>query len=233
MFRSIKVLTIASVLLASAFSNAGMIYDVSSTPTVNCGSAPHGLWTNRYNNAGCGEYFDFQDGSTLTVDNTQAILSATALNSGGLLATIEITFGGFADNYAHYKNGGTPDYNGGGNGIDWDFYTRVTQGTISFSNGDMFNILLVGADPLNPTDPTGKPVLQVGDGANDKSSGFGASAWLDIYNTNGSPAYLGGQHWDLNMSLSGGTGTVTASSPSILVLLGLGIVGLGFAHRRK
>ena len=222
---------LAAAMTLTQAANAMSVYEVSSTPNINCGNDPHGLWTNNYNSSGCEEYYDFlQPGSTLTVDGATAVLEATAMNEAGVVATIDITFGGFMETYPYYKNGGTPDYNGTDNPVDWDFFTYITAGTISFSNGDMFDILLVNQPGAGIASPS-SPVLQIGDGANDKSSGLGASAWLDAYTANGD---LVNGHWDLNMSLSlipGGGGSVPA--PGTVALLGLGLLGLAARRRRR
>ncbi|MFT5900374.1 MAG: hypothetical protein ACI97K_003045 [Glaciecola sp.] len=151
-----------------------------------------------------------------------AVLNATAKNQAGETATINITFGGFAQTYGNIKNGGTPNYDAINNA--WDFYTVVNSEVISFSTSmsDVFTTLLFGQSASTGAASGNKRVFQLGDGANDKSSGFGASAWVDVYDANGA---LRNGHWDLNMSLT------AVPEPGAIAVLGLGLIGL--ARRRK
>ena len=98
----------------------------------------------------------------------------------------------------------------------WDFFRDVT-GTISFAYeaNPMVTIHSVAI-----TQMVGSYALQIGDGANDKTSAFGASAWIQ------GPAMYS-HHWDLNMDLT------RVPLPSVIWLMGLGFVMIAVARRRR
>lgn len=202
-----------------ANSNAATVYAVSSTTTVNCSNSPHGLWTSSYQNTGCEQYFDFQTGSTLTIDGGTATLNATAINNAGLEATINLIFGEYQNHYSNVKEGGGTYNPGATDGSDWDFFSTIESGFISFSNGETFAPLLVNQGGTSP-------VMQIGLGADDKTTGFGASAWLDPYFViaPGELASLDpqqyGNHWDLNMTLT----PLPIPAPFILFASGLALL---------
>lgn len=73
---------------------SSVTYAVSSTSKVNCSNSPHGLWANQYQvgGGGCQQYYDFQKGSTLVVDESTgtALLKATGKNPAGVVGTVDL-----------------------------------------------------------------------------------------------------------------------------------------------
>ena len=210
-------------LLFISTANAGIIntWDVSSTSKVNCSSGgtgyEHGLWTNTLQTGGsCSQYFNFDAGTTLIqYDNNTAVLSGSATNGSNVTADINITFGGFQDTYSSVKTGGGNDTS------DWDFYTTIESGSTIVINNTTYYVDIHDA-------PGDDFVMQIGTGANDKTSAFGASSWLDIYEDEARTKvlYEGGQHWDLNMDL-----TARVPEPQVLFIFTMGLIGLGLSRR--
>ncbi len=231
---AVALLALAGAAQASPVHVA--TYNVSDTAQVDCGSSSHGLWTNSYlsGSGACGQYFSFDSGTTLDVDSTtdSATLTGTATNSAGIVATIDIEFGGFGNLIdsagRDIKTGGGP-YDRVLDDPDWDFFHFITKGEISFDNGDVFRILLVEQPLEKGTASVDAPVLQIGEGANDKTGVFGASTWLNAYVGNPNDGYkLVEGHWDLNMDLA------PVPIPAAAWLFGSALMGLvGFARRKN
>jgi hypothetical protein len=201
--------TLLVMLMATASSAATVtnIWAVSNTGQINCGTSPHGLWTNTLNLGAdaCNDYFSFNTGSTFTeFDDGTAVLAATATNPDGFVADIDITFGSYSPTHSPVKTGGGPEL------ASWYFYESIVSGGITV---DSVNYSLAMA---------GGYALQIGDGANDKTGVFGASVWL--LPTGGT--YNGG-HWDLNMDFS------PVPVPAAVWLFGSGLLGLVGVARRK
>lgn len=201
---------VAATLFATTASAVPTVYDVSDAAG-NCNGGPHGLWTNHAMGSPSCDANYFSISGTLTVDEDAgtAALSATAINPDSVLATIELTFGGFTDDHTSL-----PVKTGGGSThiADWIFFTTV-DGTIDIAGLGSFDALGL----------TGGHGLQVGLGANDKTSDFGASVWLDM-----SGGHSGGNHWDINMDL-----TKRVPAPAVVLMLGTGLLAFGFAGRRR
>lgn len=191
-------------------------YDVTD---YNAGSScSHGLWTNS-RNSGCSRNFSFQDGTTFSVDtdNGTGTFTGTAINNLGEVATLDLSLTGFSDTLPGgntYKAGGLPY-----DPARIDFFTDAT-GTITIG-GTAYS--LQAGDPF-----AGNTLFQFGTGANDKTSAFGGSSWLNFLNPNGYD-YIGKKHWDINFNLSRRT---EVPAPGMLLLFGLGLLAL-FSRRRK
>jgi hypothetical protein len=219
---------LALAMIAGTASAAILTYDVSSTPVVNCGSAPHGLWTNRLFGGACGNYFDIQPGSKFIVDTAggTATLTGSAINPQGKVASFALSLGGFLET-THgsgfiYKKEGGPAYDPVTDAPDIDFFT-TGSGTISIDGVDY---------TLNLADPfTSNTLFQFGGddgiGANAKNGDFGASAWINMLDASGRAL----AHWDFNINLKLVTDKVP--EPAALALFGLGLVGLAIGRRRQ
>ncbi len=216
MMKNILTLTTA-LLITGLFSGSASAIPVAtntwsvSNAAGNCTGGDHGLWTHtlHVSNGPCNNYFSYQAGSTLTeYDNGTAVLSATAMNPDSILATIDITFGSYSTTQSPVKTGGGSEL------PSWYFYQSIDSGSIDIGGTD-YDVLGM----------TGGYALQIGDGANDKSSVFGGSVWLDL-----SGGYTGrAGHWDLNMNLA----AASVPEPSALMLIAIGLIGFGARSYRK
>lgn len=119
-----QLILLAIALLPGFAVNAATVTNVWSVSDAagNCGSGPHGLWTNNMmGGTSCANYFSISGTLTEFNDGTAA-LSATAVNPDSVIATIELSFGGFTDDHTSL-----PLKNGGGATLaqqaDWVFYT--------------------------------------------------------------------------------------------------------------
>lgn len=252
--------SIAATTLIGLSAQAGAVvvneYTVTNTAEDSCGtgSAPYGLWTNNDfgDGASCNNYFSIQEGGTLTTYDNEgddgivdsATLSFTAKNSAGDLATVEFFLDGYVDSYALSKDFGDLNDDQGEdtpNSI-WDFFTNISDEssiTIDFADGsssldgfsqddvdnhnsnddsDSISFTYSNFGFVTPQGYDDPLVVQYGYGANDKNASFGLSTWF----TNDS--FLS-DHWDINVTL--------VPEPGTIGLLGLGLLGLGIARRRK
>lgn len=201
------------------------VWAVSSTGPTGSGcdaTAPHGLWTrSKYASPpACANYFDILAGTTLTqYDDGTALLAGSALNPGGVTATINIWFGG--------RNMTADGDEKNPFGVDsslWTYYDDALNDDTYTSN---IAFDMGGGEFL--IDIAGMPDFQIGLAANDKTfTEDGASAWVNaicIADSGCDRAWVGGHHWDLNLDLH------RVPEPATLALLGLGLIGMG-ARRR-
>lgn len=227
--------TVLAVSFAGA-ANAAVVFSVSSTSVVNCGSAQHGLWTNNQSFGGgsCPDYYDIQAGTTFTLNNEDVdssnwtgSLQGFAVNPVGVLAEINLSLSGFAETGNYKKEGGIA-YSGGTDTPDIDFFEEIS-GSIEFTVGsdDPFTYTVNAADPV----PMGLN-FQWGPGANAKSaSEYGGSVWLNMLNENGQAV---GGHFDLNLTFEViETTTEEIPEPGVLAILGLGLVSIGAMRRKR
>jgi len=183
------------------------IWAVSDTAQVDCGGSAHGMWTNTLNlgASACNDYYSINAGSTFTeYDDGTAVLNATATNPDGYVADISVSFSDYSDTHAGtVKTGGGPEL------ASWYFYESFT-GVITIDSVDYTVGIL------------GDTSMQIGDGANDKTSAFGGSTWMSV----SGGGYTGG-HWDLNLDFT------AVPVPAAVWLFGSGLLGLVGVTRRR
>ena len=210
----IFALLMASVISSSAYAVPTNSWTVSDAAG-NCDGGPHGLWTNEtLGTPSCGANYFSISGTLTQFDDGTATLFATAINPDNVEAVIDLTFGGYTEDHTSLplKTGG-----GSANVADWVFYTTVA-GTIEIDGLGTFDALGL----------TGGHGLQIGWGANDKTTDFGASAWLDMGHAQSIDEYVNlNGHWDLNLDL------VAVPEPSALLLLATGLVSISVFRRKR
>jgi hypothetical protein len=229
------VVAAAFTVLGSVAAHASAVYLVSSTSVINCGSAPHGLWTGGQNFSGgsCGKYYHIGGGTTFTLNNDDAdsanwtgSLDGFAVNPQGVLAEIHLSLSNFAE-VAAYKQEGGIAYNPGTDAPDIDFFQDVS-GTIDFTTGS--GSFTYSIDPADPV--PGGLNFQFGFGANAKDpNAFGASVWLNVLDPSGNPV---SGRWDLNLNLAlTDNPGETVPEPAGLLVLGAGLLLLGRMRRTR
>jgi hypothetical protein len=219
----------------TGIAQASQVYLVQSTSVVNCGLAPHGLWTGQQNFSGgtCGKYYDISGTFTLNNDDASPLnwsgsIVATAINPQGAIATVNIALSNFAEN-AQYKTEGGASYNGSTDTAD---APDLLNGDIDFFQTISGTIDIEWAGNTTTYDvdgPAGGYSFQWGLGGNAKKADeFGGSAWL-LMSQDGNPV---SGHWDLNLAFESPVTSTEVSEPGMLAVFGLGLAGLGAIRRR-
>lgn len=190
--------------------------------------------------SGVTAYWQFApDDGVLTVgeDNETAHLTGTIQNNNVAEYTLEV------DAHFELTDPNEPGYGGGKKGgikdglttdvIDtWSFF-NLTSATLMGTQGSILEGLTLTLTQL-PED--GKYPFQLGDGANDKNAGLGASAWFK-WEVSTSQFYDGptafdtrdGGHGDFNLNLE----MQAVPLPAAGWMLIAGVAGLGAMRRRK
>lgn len=234
-------------------------YDVSSGSDSICTKgidAPFGLWTNRLFNVNrttpCGQYFDFQSNSSLTVANGEASLTASAQNQHGFLASIDFTFSDAVSEQTWIaENNGSIKVGGSTESEEWLFY-RQGLGNIEIQSTATVDGQHYQITDTFELDLKSRTAFQFGVGANDKGEELGAAAWLDIeewtrhsvvqvwngvedmWTTVLDPSLLTlslGPNWSLHMNLAGGNSLSAVPLPAGAWLFLTGLMGL-FGYKR-
>lgn len=234
-----------TALLGSNAQAATYTGDFDAT-SVNTGGNDHTFWfvglLGETSHDTANRYWQFDsDGGTFSSDGATASLTGTIVNNvlAGYDFLVNVAFsyrgtGDDGDNDGGVLDGDV-DKKGsahGGDPFTWDFYDMTSAtltGTGVISSGFWMELTQRG------------PVFQVGDGANDKSSGLGASGWFDwtLYRECVSVVATGSSaggaceensgYGDINVNL--------VPSPVPLPAAGLLLIGavgaLGAAARRK
>ena len=214
---------------AANTASAGLIAQYS-IQDYNNGAGPHGLWTNGHSYGG-DNTFEISSGLFSIFDHAgvyTATFDAIAFNSKDHKAVINLDLTDFEEltaNVTYKKEGGKDPIHivedplalASPTNEDIDYF-KVLSGTVDIFNvGPNPEVLVNSFSMMNCC----APVFQFGNGANAKNPNeFGASAWINTSKT-------GAGHWDLNVSL------VAVPEPSTIALFGLGLLGMGFARRRK
>ena len=224
-----KLLVAIAVTLGLFAGNASAtkVYHVADSVT-NCGSSPHGLWTNNLiptTSHACSNYFSIGKGQLTEYDDDTAHFNATASN-GKTTAIIDLFLSHGTDDAPNpltndaVKRGGFS-----GSGYDIDEQNTIINNEWRFYGG-LTGKITVGHDVYDVVLRQGTPDYQQGRYANDKTADYGASVWLKAIKKNGEHYY--GSHWDINVDLK------PVPLPAAVWLFGSAIVGLvGIGRRRK
>lgn len=212
-FSKLKTICLsAAVTAVMATSSFATVYHATN---VTSGNQDHTFYFNPAI-GGPNKHWQFVGGyGIFTVNGSGAGATATLTGeivqngSPGNRFGVDLSFQGAAgQNGAGLKCGG-----GCGDSASWQFFQSIT-GSLTGLAGTVVGTV------LDLSHRTGTPFPQLGNGANDKNSGFGFSTWFSVDNRPG-------QYGDINLNLS------PVPLPAGVVLLLTGLAGLGAARRFK
>ncbi|PCJ16797.1 MAG: hypothetical protein COB04_10175 [Gammaproteobacteria bacterium] len=213
----ITALTAALTALLSFNASATVIaaYDVLN---YNDGAAPHGLWTN--GNFLPDNTFSISSGDFI-VDETGGVITGTlnaVAQSDAYTAIIDLSLSDWHDEFAYKVELGLETSPGENSFAD---FFETLAGTITItdnsdsSNTQSFTVENCGSCGFG---------FQYGLGANAKvKDEIGGSAWIQ------NQFQTGYDHWDLNFAFK----SRSVPEPASIVLLGLGLVGIGAARKKR
>jgi len=187
-----------------------------------CGG--HGFWTNNLLD-GCDNYFSVGSVEVAMADSGESgTIIGDAENGAGRTMTVDLAFGGFLDELPDGAAGYKQEGGGAYDPVEQDFFTMIT-GMISIEGIGNFNISIHAL------------TVQLGLGANAKNLQFGLSSWIDAVGTgcaaNPDEDLCNLRHWDINLNLAKIPDDVKVPEPGTVALLGLGLMGIGAAKRRR
>lgn len=211
-FSKLKTICLsAAVTAVMATSSFATVYHATN---VTSGSQDHTFYFNPAI-GGPNKHWQFDGVGIFTVNGSGAGATATLTGeivqngSPGNRFGVDLSFQGAAGpNGSGLKCGG-----GCGDSANWQFFQSIT-GSLTGLAGSVLGTV------LDLSHRNGTPYPQLGNGANDKNSGYGFSTWFSVDGRSG-------QYGDINLNLS------PVPLPAGVILLLTGLAGLGAARRFK